>query len=81
MHRFLTGFIKIVLASLLAGSLLSLLGITVDNILLFLGLTPERIWTGLEAAGAWASPRILLGAIIVLPVWLVTYILLPPHDG
>jgi len=80
-HRFLTGLIKIVLASLLAGSLLSLLGITVDNILLFLGLTPEQIWTGLQSAGAWASPRILLGAIIVLPVWLVTYILLPPHDG
>lgn len=81
MHRFLTGLIKIVLASLLAGSLLSLLGITVDSILLFLGLTPEQIWTGLQAAGAWASPRILLGATIVLPVWLVTFILTPPRDG
>ncbi len=52
-----------------------------DSILLFLGLTPEQIWTGLQAAGAWASPRILLGATIVLPVWLVTYILTPPRDG
>lgn len=81
MHRFVTGLIKIVLASLLAGSLLSFLGITVDSILLFLGLTPEQIWTGLQAAVTWASPRILLGATIVLPVWLATYILMPPHDG
>ena len=80
-HRFVTGLIKIVLASLLAGSLLSFLGISADNILLFLGLTPEQIWAGLRAAGAWAGPRILLGAAIVLPVWLVTYILMPPHDG
>lgn len=80
-HRFVTGLIKIVLASLLAGSLLSFLGITADTILLWLGLTPEQIWSGLQAMVAWASPRIALGAAIVLPVWFVTYILMPPGDG
>ncbi len=80
-HRFVTGLIKIVLASLLAGSLLSFLGITADSILLFLGLTPEQIWSGLQAMVAWASPRIVLGAAIVLPVWFITYILMPPGDG
>lgn len=78
MRRFLTSLFKIVLASLLAGSLLSFLGITTDTLLTFLGLTPEAIWRGLERAYAWATPRVLLGAMIVLPVWLVTYILTPP---
>lgn len=81
MHRFVTGLIKIVLASLLAGSLLSFLGITADSILLFPGLTPEQSGRGCRLRLAWASPRIVLGAAIVLPVWFITYILMPPGDG
>lgn len=32
------------------------------------------------AGFGWAAPRMLLGAMIVLPLWLITYILLPPRD-
>ncbi|GEO85202.1 MULTISPECIES: DUF6460 domain-containing protein [Alphaproteobacteria] len=81
MYRFFTGLFKIALASLLAGSLMSFIGITTDSILAFLGLTMDEFWSGLTSAGAWASPRILLGAIIVLPIWFLTYLLLPPRDG
>ncbi len=81
MYRFVTGLIKIALASLLAGSLMAFIGISTDSILALLGLTAEEFWSGLKAAGAWASPRILLGAVVVLPVWLLTYLLMPRHDG
>ena len=81
MYRFVTGLIKIVLASLLAGSLMAFIGISTDSILAFFGMTAEEFWSALDAAGAWASPRIVLGAVIVLPVWLLTYLLMPRRDG
>lgn len=82
MYGFVTGLIKIALASLLAGSLLALIGISTDSILALLGMTVEEFWSGLQGAGAWASPRILLGALVVLPVWLLTYLLAPRgRDG
>ncbi len=79
MHAFLSGFLKLGLASLLAGSLLSFLGITPRAVLESLGLTAEDLHNGVVAAFAWAAPRMLMGAIVILPIWLVTYLLLPPR--
>jgi hypothetical protein len=78
-HAFLSGFLKLGLASLLAGSLLSFLGITPRAVLESLGLTAEDLHNGVVAAFAWAAPRMLMGAIVILPIWLVTYLLLPPR--
>ena len=79
MHAFLSGFLKLGLASLLAGSLLSFLGITPRAVLESLGLTAEDLHNGVVAAFAWAAPRMLMGAIVIIPLWFVTYILLPPR--
>ncbi|MBW8446868.1 MAG: hypothetical protein K0M49_14700 [Arenimonas sp.] len=81
MYRFVTSLIKLALASLLAGSIMAFIGISTDSILAFIGMTAEEFWSALDAAGAWAGPRILLGAVIVLPVWLLTYLLMPRSDG
>jgi hypothetical protein len=74
-----SGLLKLALASLLAGSLLSLFGITPRAVLDSMGVTAEDIQNGLVTAFAWAAPRMLMGAIVITPVWLVAYLLMPPR--
>lgn len=75
----LSGFLKLALASLLAGSLLSIFGITPRSVMEFLGVTAEELHNGMVSAFAWAAPRMVMGAVVILPIWLVTYILMPPR--
>lgn len=78
-HTVLSGFLKLALASLLAGSLLSIFGITPRSVMDFLGVTAEELHNGMVSAFAWAAPRMVMGAVVILPIWLVTYILMPPR--
>ncbi len=36
----------------------------------------EMLQRGLE----WALPNIILGSIVILPVWFVIYLIRPPSD-
>ncbi|MBB5277427.1 hypothetical protein HNR26_003507 [Rhizobium rosettiformans] len=74
-----SGLFKLALASLLAGSLLSLFGITPRAVLDSMGMTAEDLQNGIVAAFAWAAPRMLMGAVVILPVWMVAYLLMPPR--
>ncbi|UJW76149.1 hypothetical protein IM739_06600 [Rhizobium sp. SL42] len=80
MRGLLSGLIKIALASLIAGSFLSFFGLSPRAVLDYFGVTPDEIHAAMIAGFGWAAPRMLLGAMIVLPLWLITYILLPPRD-
>nr|WP_245363480.1 DUF6460 domain-containing protein [Neorhizobium galegae] len=51
------------------------------SLLAFLHLTPDDIRLGIENAYVWSVPRIVLGAVIVLPAWLLIYIFSPPRGG
>lgn len=79
MQVLVSGFLKLALASLLAGTLLSFFGITPRAVLDSLGVTAEDLHNGLISAFAWAAPRMLMGAVVILPIWLVTYLLMPPR--
>lgn len=79
MQALVSGFLKLALASLLAGTLLSFFGITPRAVLDSLGVTAEDLHNGLISAFAWAAPRMLMGAVVILPIWLVTYLLMPPR--
>lgn len=79
MQQFLIGLFKIALASLFAGVGLSFFGITAQSILATIGMTPESLWQKALNLAQWAAPNIALGAIVVVPVWLVTYVFLPPR--
>lgn len=81
MRKLLIGLFKIALASLIAGAGLSFFGVTAQSILAMVGMTPESLWLKATALVNWAVPNIALGAIIVVPVWLVTYVFLPPRTG
>ena len=67
-------FIKLAIASLVVGWLLSVLGITPQDLLTKLsglGLGP---WAGASDFAGWAGAYVLLGALVVLPVWLGFYL-------
>ncbi len=79
MQALLSGFIKLALASLLAGSLLSFFGITPRAVLDSLGVTAEELHNGIVSAFAWAVPRMVMGAVVIVPIWLTAYLLMPPR--
>lgn len=80
MLRFLAGTLKIAVASLLAGAALSLFDISSAQILESMGLTPAALWDHILRATAWAVPNMVLGSMIIVPMWFLTYIFLPPRD-
>lgn len=78
--RFATTGLKIIIASLLVGFVLSALNITAEQVLNDVGVTPDKILAWLQKAVNWALPNIMLGSIIIVPVWIVVYLFRPPRS-
>lgn len=76
--RFTGVVLKILIASLMAGALLSFFGVTIDSLLSIIGQSPESLATHAKLALDWAVPNIILGSIFILPTWILVYIFLPP---
>ncbi len=79
MIKLFSTLIKIAIASLIVGAVLHKLDISAEQVLLELGLTPERVMASLEQGMRWALPNIVLGSLVVVPVWLVIYLFRPPR--
>ena len=79
MFRAFSTVLKIVIASLITGALLTRLDLSAEQILLELGLTPETVMRQLEEGVKWAIPNIILGSMVIIPVWLVVYLFRPPR--
>jgi hypothetical protein len=76
--RLVATLVKVAVASLIVGTILAHFGITADQILRDIGLTPERLMDWLRQGFAWALPNLILGAMIIVPIWLVVAIFRPP---
>jgi hypothetical protein len=76
--RFIISLIKIAIASLIVGTILSQFGITSEKLLGEVGLTPERLSEIGRQTWDWALPNVMLGAIFILPVWFVVFLFSPP---
>jgi hypothetical protein len=79
--QFTTGLLKLLFASMITGALMNLFGLSAENLLAKIGQTPEQLWIMVVAFISWAIPNILLGAVIILPIWFFTYLFLPPRKG
>ena len=66
------------MASLIVGTILTHFGITAEQLLKDLGMTPERLAELARQGVAWALPNVLLGALVIVPVWLLVYLFRPP---
>jgi hypothetical protein len=76
--RLLATLVKIAVASLIVGTILQHFGITADQVLKDFGVTPERLIELFRQGFAWALPNLLLGLLIIVPVWLVIFLFRPP---
>lgn len=62
--------IRLALISIVVGVVMSALDIRPDNILYFLDRTLRRIWEMGFGSIEWLLEHLLLGAIVVIPIWI-----------
>lgn len=80
MFRILSTTVKIAVASLATGIVLQKLNLSAEEILIELGLTPESVLGAINTGVTWAVPNVILGSMVILPVWLVVYLFRPPRN-
>ena len=68
-------FLRLALLSILAGVLLSIIGITPRNFFFWLDQFARSIYDLGFGAIAWIVDYLLLGAMLVVPVWIVIRLL------
>ena len=78
LHPFLWTVIKILIASLVVGAVLNHFGVTPDQLIAQVGLTRERLEELARQGFDWALPNVLLGSLVIVPVWFLIYLFRPP---
>jgi putative exporter of polyketide antibiotics len=78
---FLRTIVKVAVASLIVGTILAHFGIDFEALTKEFGLSPQRIESVFRRGLAWLLPNIMLGALIIVPVWLLVFILRPPGQS
>jgi hypothetical protein len=81
MWRVLHTVVKIAVASLVVGTILAHFGITLDALVKELGVSTERLEQMVRSAVEVVLPNLALGAIIIVPLWALIYILRPPGQS
>ncbi len=56
-------------------------GITTDQVLRTAGLSPDHIEDLARQGIAWALPNLMLGAMVIVPLWFVIYLFRPPGES
>jgi len=79
MLRLFSTLAKIAVASIVTGVVLERLDLSAEEILLELGMTPDSVLSMAEKAATWAVPHLILGSLVIVPVWLVVYLFRPPR--
>jgi hypothetical protein len=81
LHPLIRTLVKVIIASLIVGTILTHFGITADQLMREFGLSFERLEELARRGFAWALPNVLLGAVIIVPVWFVVYLFRPPRSS
>ena len=80
MFQAVSTLFKIAIASLLTGAVLNWLDLSAEQVLLELGMTPDNVINLAEQGMRWAMPNIILGSLVIVPVWVVVYLFRPPRS-
>ncbi len=73
--------VKVAVASLVVGTVLAHFGITAEQLMPEFGLSPDRIEDFAQKGIAWAWPNVLVGSMVIVPVWFVIYLFRPPRQS
>lgn len=79
LYPLLRTLIKILLASLVVGTIMTHFGITAEQLAAQVGLSQERAAELARQALAWALPNVALGAMVIVPIWCLAILLRPPR--
>jgi len=78
-ENLLRTLVKIAVASLIVGTILGHFGITPGTLIREAGLSPDRVVELGRRGIEWAVPTMLLGALIIVPIWFLAYLFRPPR--
>src|ERR1700683_3329398 len=81
LNRLTRTLVKVLVASLIVGTILAHFGISTDELIKTAGLSPERIEELAREGFAWALPNLLLGSLVIEPVWFLFYLFRPPGES
>jgi Family of unknown function (DUF6460) len=77
-HPLIRSLVKIAVASLIVGTILTHFGITPEMLVKEFGFSYEKIEDLARRGLSWAGPNLLVGAMVILPVWFLFYLFRPP---
>ena len=72
--NFSSTLIKLAIGSLLLGLLLSAVSISPRELLEDLGGTAQAIFNAIARMIEWSVEYILLGAVVIVPIWLIMFV-------
>ena len=81
LHATLRTLAKVAVASLVVGTILGHFGITADKLMHEAGLSADRVEDYARRGLAWAWPNVLLGAMVIVPIWFLVYLFRPPGQS
>jgi putative exporter of polyketide antibiotics len=81
LEGFLRTLVKVAVASLIVGTILAHFGITIDVLIKETGFSTEHVQDLVRRGLAWAMPNLLLGALIIVPVWFLAFLFRPPGQS
>ena len=81
LNRLIRTLVKVVVASLIVGTILAHFGLTTDELMKAAGLSSDRVAELARTGVAWALPNLLLGAMVIVPIWFVLYLFRPPGES
>jgi acetyl-CoA acetyltransferase len=81
LHPILRTLVKVAVASLVVGTILAHFGITAEQLMREFGMSADRLEDYAQRGLKWAWPNVLVGAMVILPVWFVIYLFRPPGQS
>jgi hypothetical protein len=75
---FLRTLVKVAVASLIVGTILAHFGITTDQLIKIAGFSQDQLMELARRGITWALPNLLLGSLVIVPVWFLFYLFRPP---
>jgi hypothetical protein len=81
LHPLIRSLVKVLVASLIVGTILAHFGISAEQLIRESGLSYDRIEELTRRGLTWALPNLMLGAMVILPVWFLFYLFRPPGSS
>jgi len=81
LNRLTRALVKVVVASIIVGTILAHFGITTEELMKTAGLSSDRLTDFARAGVAWALPNLMLGAVVIVPLWFLIYLFRPPGES